>query len=144
MKNFSISERLTPLQVQQLFELSQQMWWSQKRTMEEILTMLKNSLSFGLIENNTQKLIGYARVLTDEIKYAFIFDIMINDQYRSKGLSKIIMDAIFSHPKLKSVINFDLTCAPDMVNFYKKFNFSENFENVKVMRRTNKTSKFSG
>lgn len=134
MIKYYTAETLTNIQIQQLFELSKQMWWSKNRTIEDINVMLKTSLSFGLIEVNTQNLIGYARVLTDEIKYAFIFDMMVNDQYRNSGLSKIIINAIFAHPNLKKVTHFDLTCAPDMVAFYEKFNFSENFINVKVMR----------
>ena len=43
--------------------------------MEDIAIMLKNSMSFGVIENNTKRLVGYARVLTDAIKYApFLMD----------------------------------------------------------------------
>lgn len=34
------------------------------RTMEEIAILLKNSMTFGVIENN---LVGYVRLLTDEI-----------------------------------------------------------------------------
>ena len=62
--------------------------------MEQITTTLDNSISFGLIENATQDLVGYARVLTDEIKYAFIFDMMLAEQPRGKKLGNMIMDAI--------------------------------------------------
>lgn len=136
MSNYHTIESLNNTQAQQLFELSKQMWWSQNRTMEDIERMLKTSLSFGLTEKHTQNLIGYARVLTDFIKYAFIFDVMINSHYRNKGLSKIIMNSIFAHPDLKKITYFDLTCAPEMIPFYEKFRFSENFGNVRVMRYT--------
>jgi len=127
MKDFSIVEQLDNRQIQQLYDLFKQMWWANKRTMEEISVMVRNSMSFGVIETDTQKLVGYARVLTDEIKYAFIFDVMTVDYYRGKGLGKMLMNAIISHPRLKNVNNFELTCAPDMVAFYEKFGFSENY-----------------
>lgn len=73
MNTFTIIEQLNEIQIEQLYSLFQQMWWAHDRNMADILTMLKNSMSFGLIENNTQNLVGYTRVLTDEIKYAFIF-----------------------------------------------------------------------
>lgn len=134
MNKFSIIEQLNDMQVGQLYDLFQQMWWTRGRTMDDISTMLKNSMSFGLIENDSQFLIGYARVLTDEIKYAFIFDVMTVENHRGRGLGKMLMEGIISHPKLKNVKNFELTCAPDIVAFYRKFNFSESYGDVLPMR----------
>lgn len=135
MSEFLIIEQLNNKQVQQLHDLFKQMWWAKKRTLEEISTMLNTSMSFGVIESNTENLVGYARVLTDEIKYAFIFDVMAVEYYRGQGLGKMLMDAIIAHPRLKSVSNFELTCAPDMVTFYEKFGFSENYgSDVRPMR----------
>ena len=137
---FLITQDLTNNQIQELHKLFQQMWWTKERTREEITTMLENSMSFGLIERNTQRLVGYARVLTDEIKYAFIFDVMTVGHHRGKGLGKMLMDAIINHPRLKNVKNFELTCAPDMVTFYEKFGFSDNYgTEVKPMRFNRKT-----
>lgn len=60
MKNFSLVEQRNLVQIKQLFDLFQQMWWSEGRTIEQITIMLKTSLSFGLVENGTQNLVGYA------------------------------------------------------------------------------------
>jgi predicted GNAT family N-acyltransferase len=135
MKNFSIIHNLNTIQIAKLHTLYQKMWWSVGRTMEEISILLKNSISFGVIENDTQDLVGYARVLTDEIKYAFIFDVMTLEKYRGIGLGKMIMESIIDHPKLKNITRFELTCRPDMVPFYEKFGFSENYgDDVRPMR----------
>ena len=130
MKKYSIIHELTSKQIGQLLELLKQVWWTKDRTEAEVVTMLKNSMSFGLI-NDTQDLIGYARVLTDEIKYAFIFDVMLAEHLRGNGLGKVLMEAIIAHPRLKNIKNFELTCAPDMVGFYERFGFSEDY-GVKV------------
>jgi predicted GNAT family N-acyltransferase len=129
MKLFTIIDQLNSAQIDQLHELFKQMWWTktQERTKEDISIMLRNCMSFGVIESDTQNLVGYARVLTDGIKYAFIFDVMAVDYHRGKGLGKMLMDAIIAHPRLKNIKNFELTCAPDMVAFYEKFGFSENY-----------------
>lgn len=134
MNTFTIVEQLNEIQIEQLYSLFRQMWWAHDRNMADILTMLKNSISFGLIENDTQNLVGYTRVLTDEIKYAFIFDVMIAEQHRGKGLGKMIMDAIIAHPKLRNIKNFELTCSPDMMPFYERFGFSDDYGEVKPMR----------
>lgn len=127
MKKYSIIHDLSPKQIDQLLGLFKQMWWTQSRTEGEVATMLKNSMSFGMIEQDSHNLVGYARVLTDEIKYAFIFDVMLAEHLRGNGLGKVLMEAIMTHPRLKSIKNFELTCAPDMVGFYERFGFSEDY-----------------
>jgi len=127
MRKFLIVDRLNSNQIEQLRNLFKQMWWAKERGADEIAVMLKNSRSFGLVESDTQNLVGYARVLTDEIKYAFIFDLMVIESHRKKRLGKMLMESILNHPCLKNVKHFELTCAPDMIAFYKKFGFSENY-----------------
>lgn len=135
MNDFSIIEQLSEKQIAQLTELFKEMWWSRNRTAEEISIMLKNSISFGLIDNMTKDLVGYARVLTDEMKYAYIFDVMTLESHRGKGLGKLLINAIINHPRFKKVKNFELTCAPDMVSYYAQFGFNENYgDDVKPMR----------
>jgi len=134
MEPFSIIEQLDTKQTQQLLDLLHKTWWGKDRTMQDVATTLKKCLSFGLIENISGKLIGYARVLTDEIKYAFIFDVMVDEPYRKKGLGDVIMKAIIAHPKLQCIKNFELTCAPDLIKFYERFGFSEDYDNVTAMR----------
>ena len=141
MNEFLLIENLDPFHIEQLFNLFQKLQWT--KTMDEISIMLKNSISFGLIETKTQNLVGYSRLLTDEIKYAFIFDLVVDEHHRKKGLGKMLMKAIISHPQLKNIKNFELTCAPAMTRFYEKFGFSEEyisaeFGKVKPMRFSRK------
>lgn len=136
---YTIQNVLTDKQIEQLHALTTQMWWSKNRTIDDIITMLKHCIPFALIDNNTQELVGFARVLTDEIRYAYIYDVMTKESLRCKGIGKMIMHAILVHPKLSRVKYFELTCAPDMTDYYKKFGFSDNYENVIPMRYVNKS-----
>lgn len=64
---------------------------------------------------------------------------MTADYHRGKGLGKLIMEAIITHPRLKNIKNFELTCTPEMMDFYKKFGFSENYgPEVRPMRLAKK------
>jgi len=134
MQSLTIVHELNKPQIDQLVDLYKKMWWSKERTKDEVLTLLKTSVSFGLIHDATQELIGYARVLTDEIKYAFIFDVMLQEHMRGKGLGKALIEAIVAHPKLKRITRFELTCVPELVSFYEQFGFSENYGKVRAMR----------
>jgi len=87
--------------------------------------------------------VGYSRVLTDEIKYAFIFDLVVDERYRNQGLATMLMKAMISHPQLKNIKHFELTCAPSMMDFYSRFGFDEEyisaeFGKVKPMRFSRK------
>lgn len=136
---YLIKNEMTAEQFDQLHALTQKMWWSTDRTREDMLTMLKHCLPFAVIDNNTQQLVGFARVLTDEIRYAYIYDVMTEESLRGKGIGNMIMHAILAHPKLSRVKYFELTCAPDMADYYKKFGFSDDYENVIPMRYLNKS-----
>src|SRR3990167_6717974 len=128
--SYSIRNEMTEEQLDQLHALSQKMWWSADRTKEEIATMLKHCMPFAVIDNDTQRLVGFARVLTDEVRYVYIYDVMTVEPLRSRGIGKMIMEAMLTHPKLSCVKYFELTCAPDLVGYYKKFGFSEDYANV--------------
>lgn len=134
MKEFTIIEQLEEKHIEQLYDMFQSMWSSEGRTKEEISALLNVSMSFGVINNTTQNLVAYARVLTDKIKYAFIFDVMAIEQYRGRGLGRLLLEAVIAHPKLKNIKIFELTCAPDKITFYEKFGFNEDYENVRPMR----------
>ena len=77
---------------------------------------------------------GFARVLTDFIFKAIIFDVIVSKPYRNKGLGNQLMDQILKHPNLQSVKHFELYCLPEMVQYYEKYNFSGDVGGIKLMR----------
>lgn len=131
---FTITEKLTADQFDQLHALYQQMWWSAGRTKEEITTLLKHSLPFGLINNDNHQLVGFARVLTDTLRFAYIYDVMVSESLRNKGLGKFIIEHILSFPALKNVKYFELTCVNELVDYYKQFGFQDEYGNLNPMR----------
>ncbi len=134
ISGYTIQYTITDEQVDQLLTLSKKMWWSTDRTKEELITMLHHCIPFVMVENQTQQLVGFARVLTDKVRYAYIFDLMAEESLHGKGIGKSIMNAIFNHHQLSSIKYFDLTCTPEMAGYYRKFGFSENMDCVIAMR----------
>ncbi len=118
----------------ELHGLYQKMWWSHARTRSDVDTIINHSLPIGLIDKSTGKLIGFTRIVSDHFKYAFIFDVLLEESYRGKGLGRLLMDTALNHPELHSVSVFELHCLPDMVPFYEKCGFKEDFENLKALR----------
>jgi GNAT superfamily N-acetyltransferase len=78
-----------------------QTYWAKGRTISEMQTCIDNSLNFGVYLNNQQ--IGFGRVVTDYIQFAYIMDIFILEEHRGNGYSKILMNQIMNFQQLEKV-----------------------------------------
>lgn len=102
--------------------LSEQSYWAKGRSFEAVKTTIDNSLCFGLYESD-KKQIGFARVVTDKVAFAYLMDVFILDEYRGKGLGKMLLKAVLAHPDLQ--VKFFLLATEDAHNFYKQYGFKE-------------------
>lgn len=128
-------DQLTDAQVQDLHRLFQQEWWSRGRHIADIRVMLAGpSLVFGFCEPASGKLVAFARVLTDDIYKALIFDVIVDEGRRGEGLGRALIDSILNHPRLRRVRHFELYCAPERVGFYEQWGFTSNLGKLKFMR----------
>ena len=106
------------IDLDQLVRHYQYGWWSQNRKKADVKKMLANSnVAISLWDG--KKLIGFARVLTDFVYRATVWDVIIHPDYQGQGLGKLIMDKVLKHPKLKKVSYFWLITS-DKQKFYKK------------------------
>ena len=100
----------------------QQQYWSTDLSTTEIRKSIGNSRSYGLYHNNIQ--IGFAKVLTDYVRFAYLSDVFIIDEYKGKGLSLFMIKGILDDPKLQGVKKWMLATR-DAHGLYKKFGFTE-------------------
>ena len=121
---YILVKKLNKQQVNDLHILYQNEWWTNTRTKKEIKTMLCHTDILIGIVNKKGKLIGFARVLTDRVFKAEIYDVIVHPKYRDKGLGRVLMDAILQHKKLKRVKQFNLQCLPEMVGYYEQWGFA--------------------
>jgi predicted GNAT family N-acyltransferase len=127
---------LTDANVSQLHELFQSEWWTKGRTLDDTRRMLAHSdYVFAASEPKTERLVGFARVLTDRTFKAFIFDVIVGPEHRGSGLGRLIVDRILEHPDLASVHHFELYCLPELVPFYERWGFSSDTGGITLLRR---------
>ena len=132
-----IIEKLDESQLKDLHALYQNEWWTKGRTLIETKSCVKGSqICIGLIDDRGA-LQAFARVLTDYTFKALIFDLIVSNKQRRKGLGKKIMLKIINHPELQSVKHFELYCLPEMFNFYEEYGFSADVGKIKLMRLVN-------
>lgn len=133
--NYSIVEKLNENQLIELQGLFKNEWWTQHRELPEIRKMMNNSsVVIGLIDNETEELIGFARVITDSIYRAFIFDVMAKESFRNNGIGTILMNYILEHPLVREVDRLELYCPDRLVGYYEKFGFSTDVNGSNLMR----------
>lgn len=137
--NFEIIYRLNQWQIEELHRLYQKEWWSKERKLSDVRKMLKHSdIVIGLVEPESKKLVGFTRVLTDYVYKALVFDVIVAESYRDRGLSKLLMESVLHHPALKKVEHIELYCLPELIDFYKKWGFTDDLGKLIYMRRSRK------
>ncbi len=102
--------------------LSEESYWAKNIPIETVKRSIDNSLCFGVYLDDVQ--IGFARVITDCATFAYLADVFIIPRYRSKGVSKKLMEFIKSHPGLQGLRRWMLATV-DAHGLYKQFGFTE-------------------
>ena len=110
-------------------------YWAKGRSLNDVKKSIENSLCFG-VYNKDQQQIGFARLVTDSVVFAWLMDVFIARDYRGNGLSKMLMDYILKIPELQNVNGIGLR-TNDAHKLYEKFGFRiiENSETWMLKKR---------
>lgn len=133
---YHVIDSIADDRIHQLMELFKHEWWTSRRTIEQTRGILNGSdLTIGLCDAAADRLVAFARVLTDGIARAFIFDVIVATDHRGRGLGRRVVDAVLSHPAVKDVELVELYCKPELVPFYRRLGFRAPDSGVVLMRR---------
>jgi GNAT superfamily N-acetyltransferase len=96
-------------------------YWAAGRSIDEVQkTIDSSSVCFGIYLDDVQ--IGFARVITDYVVFAYMMDVFITEEHRGKGYSSILISAMMEEPILKEVKIWRLA-TKDAHFLYEKFGF---------------------
>src|ERR1051326_5259762 len=124
--DIEVRERLERSHTLQLLELYAAEWWTASREAADVEAMLAGTnLVVALIHRPSERLVGFARVLTDFVYEALILDVIVAGDLRGTGLGASLMNAIVNHPRLASVRTIELVCQPELVSFYERWGFTD-------------------
>src|SRR5512133_955983 len=99
-----------------------EVWWSPGIKINEVIQGAKNSaLLVGTFIAEKEQ-IGYARVISDRTRFAYIMDVVVDDRYRKQGIGKAMIQFILNHPELKDVYQWVLL-TKDAHGVYEKVGF---------------------
>lgn len=122
MIDYNISTDKNKLDIDAIHDfLTNRSYWAKGRSIEKVKCAIDNSLCFG-IYNNADQLIGFARVVTDYIVFAYMMDVFILEDYRGKGLGKKLIDYIIHYPDLQCLRKIMLATS-DAHGLYEQYGF---------------------
>jgi GNAT superfamily N-acetyltransferase len=75
--------------------------WSQGISFEKVERAIQSSFCFGVYDGNTQ--VGFARVITDFVTFAYIGDFFIAESRRGRGLGKWLISTILACPEIAAL-----------------------------------------
>lgn len=107
-------------------------YWAKDRTIEALRTSIENSWCFGIYLNEQQ--IGFARVITDLVSFAYPMDVFIAKEYQGKGYATELLNAVMTEPQLQQIKIWGLATL-DAHSLYKKFGFTEVVNPEKLMEK---------
>ena len=107
-------------------------YWTAGRTIDEVQTTIDASFCFGIYLDDEQ--VGFARVITDYVVFAYMMDVFIDEKYRGKGYSSILIDAMMKESKLQQVKIWRLATS-DAHYLYEKFGFTPLAHPEKMMEK---------
>lgn len=100
--------------------------------MEDMETIIRHSLNFGVYLGEQQ--IGYARVVTDYVQFAYLLDVFIDPAHRGKGYSKQLVRYLLDFPAVQHVKVWRLATS-DAHMLYAQFGFQPLAKPENLMER---------
>ena len=91
-------------------------------------------LVLALIDRAADRLVGFARVLTDWRYRAYVYDVIVAPEWRERGLGRVLVDGMLA--RLEGVETIELSCQPEMIPFYRRWGFRDRLGGSLLMRRS--------
>ncbi|MBL0032575.1 MAG: GNAT family N-acetyltransferase [Bacteroidetes bacterium] len=117
-----ISTDKSLLQLDTIHSVLKESYWAKNIPLEILKRSIENSICFGVYIEKEQ--IGFCRVITDKATFAYLADVFIVEEHKSKGYSKQLMNEVMAHPELQGLRKF-LLGTLDAHGLYKKYGFKE-------------------
>jgi GNAT superfamily N-acetyltransferase len=118
--DFIISTDKSKLDIPFIHQYLSRSYWAENIPGDTIKKSIDGSLCFGVYHNDQQ--IGFARVITDGAVFAYLADVFIDEVYRGRGLSKLLMKEIMKHEFVQGLRRFMLATR-DAHGLYRQFGF---------------------
>jgi GNAT superfamily N-acetyltransferase len=133
MDDYTISTDKSKLNLHLIHKFLTTSYWAEGRSFEDVKKSIENSICYGIYDGNKQ--VGFARIITDYVVFAYLMDVFIIEEYRGKGLSKMLLNKILNDESLRHVKKW-LLATKDAHTLYEQFGFRTITSTGKYMEKT--------
>lgn len=118
---FKIVDGSEKMKIEDIVRLLKMTYWADKRTVGQIETSVRNSSCYGIYLEDEQKLVGFARVISDCATTYYLCDVIIEPDYQHKGLGTALISYIEQLPQYEGLRGILIT--RDAHALYKRFGY---------------------
>ena len=147
-ENFVVSADRARLDIDAIHGFLSGTYWAANIPRDLLERSIRHSMPFGIYETTDdgqpERLVGFARVITDYATFGYIADVFVLETHRGRGLAAFLMESIVAHPDLQGFRNW-LLMTRDAQGLYAKAGFAvtNRAENIMERRWTSDYSDFS-
>jgi GNAT superfamily N-acetyltransferase len=106
-------------------------YWAKDTPREAVLVSIENSFTIGLFDS-AGKQVGFARVITDYARQAYLADVFVLEAHRGRGLGKLLVRTALDHPALSKIRSW-LLATRDAHGLYEQYGFMRYADTGKLM-----------
>lgn len=118
---FRIIDGIEEMNLEEIVRLLKMTYWADKRTVEQIDKSIQNSACYGVYIEAEQKLVGFARVISDYATTYYLCDVIIDNDYQHNGLGTALISYIEQLPQYAGLRGILIT--RDAHALYQKFGY---------------------
>jgi len=128
-KEYVISDDKRRIDVQTVLDFLASSYWACKRSPEKIKKSIENSVCYGVYDKD--KMIAFARIVTDGATMYYLCDVFVLEEYRGQGISKKLVEVITNAPEFEWMTG--ILGTKDAHGLYQQYGFESDAE--RFMRR---------
>ncbi|MFK4790599.1 GNAT family N-acetyltransferase [Microbacterium sp. ZW T5_56] len=114
--------------------IAEESYWGQDRARERHVAAIANSRAYGVYEAESGEQVGFARIITDGITFAWLCDVFVDPERRGEGIGKRLMAGITAELEPLALRRVMLITA-DAHGLYASYGFEPLDDPAKFMAR---------
>ena len=119
--NYRIIEGAEKMDLAEVMRLLKMTYWAEQRSVEQVSKSVANSSCYGVYLDDENKLIGFARVISDCATTYYLCDVIIDTEYQRRGFGSALVSHIEAQPEYKGLRGMLIT--RDAHSLYEKYGY---------------------
>lgn len=119
--NYRIAEGAENISTEDIARLLKMTYWADTRSGETIERSVRHSFCYGVYAGDPERLVGFARVISDCATAYYLCDVIIDPAFQHRGLGTALVSHIVTSRDYAKLRGFLIT--RDAHDLYRKFGF---------------------